>query len=60
MLYAVLDCAAIGSREALHAELAARLQLPAAQMTAALERREAIREALAPGFDAVLLDLKDR
>ncbi len=29
MLYAVLDCAAIGSREALHAELAARLQLPA-------------------------------
>lgn len=39
---------------------AARLQLPAAQMAAALSQREAIREALAPWFEIVLLDLKDR
>ena len=39
---------------------AARLQLPAAQMVRALELREAIRRALAPWFDTVLLDLKDR
>ena len=39
---------------------AARLQLPGEQMAAALERRSAIRAALAPWFDAVLLDLKDR
>ena len=39
---------------------AARLQLPAAQMAEALKRREAIRGALAPWFEIVLLDLKDR
>lgn len=39
---------------------AARLQLPAGQMADAIGRREALREALAPWFDAVLLDLKDR
>lgn len=39
---------------------AARLQLPGAQMAAALEKREGIRAALAPWFDTVLLDLKDR
>ena len=39
---------------------AARIQLPGGQMANAVERREAIRAALAPWFDAVLLDLKDR
>ncbi len=39
---------------------AARLQLPAAQLTRAAERREAIREALAPYFDTILLDLRER
>lgn len=39
---------------------AARLQLPADQMPRALERRGEIRQALAPWFDIVLLDLKDR
>lgn len=39
---------------------AARLQLPAAQLARAVSERQALREALAPGFDAVLLDLKDR
>ena len=39
---------------------AARLQLPAGQMARALERRGEIRQALAPWFDIVLLDLKDR
>ena len=39
---------------------AARLQLPTGQMARALERRGEIREALAPWFDTVLLDLKDR
>ena len=39
---------------------AARLQLPAGQMERAVERRDAIRGALAPWFDAVMLDLKER
>ena len=39
---------------------AARLQLPGGQMAQALERREAVRGALAPWFDTVMLDLKDR
>ena len=39
---------------------AARLQLPAGQMGSALERRGEIRAALAPWFEIVLLDLKDR
>ena len=39
---------------------AARLQLPAAQLARAVAERQAIRRALSPGFDAVLLDLKDR
>lgn len=39
---------------------AARLQLPEAQMVKAIARRDEIRAALAPWFDAVLLDLKDR
>ena len=39
---------------------AARLQLPAAQLEDAALRREAVRSALAPFFDIVLLDLKDR
>ena len=39
---------------------AARLQLPAAQLVRAAERREEIRAALAPYFEAILLDLKDR
>lgn len=39
---------------------AARLQLPAGQMADALGRRGNIRAALAPWFDTVLLDLKDR
>ena len=39
---------------------AARLQFPAEQLPLAVERREAIRKALAPFFDVVLLDLKER
>ena len=39
---------------------AARLQLPADQLPTAVARRDAIRAALAPWFDAVLLDLKER
>ena len=38
----------------------ARLQLPADQLPTAVARRDAIRAALAPWFDAVLLDLKER
>ena len=39
---------------------AARIQLPADQWDRASEQREAIREALSPRFDAVLLDLETR
>ncbi len=39
---------------------AARLQLPGAQMAEAVARREEIRGALAPWFENVMLDLKDR
>jgi len=39
---------------------AARLQLPAAQMADAIVRRDEIRKALAPWFDTIMLDLKDR
>lgn len=39
---------------------AARLQLPGDQLEKAAQQREAIREALAPWFDTVLLDLKQR
>jgi len=39
---------------------AARLQLPGGQMAQAIEWRAAIRAALAPWFDTVMLDLKDR
>ena len=39
---------------------AARLQLPADQLARAVEGREAIRRALAPWFETVLLDLKER
>jgi len=39
---------------------AARLQLPGAQMARALDMRETIRAALAPWFEAVLLDLRER
>ena len=39
---------------------AARLQLPGEQLEKAVQQREAIREALAPWFDTVLLDLKQR
>ena len=39
---------------------AARLQLPCGQMARALDRRAEIRAALAPWFDTVMLDLKDR
>jgi len=39
---------------------AARLQLPGAQMAEAVARREEMRAALAPWFDTVMLDLKDR
>lgn len=39
---------------------AARLQLPADQLERAAREREAVREALKPFFDAVLLDLKER
>ncbi len=39
---------------------AARLQLPGAQLTRAAECRDAIRQALKPWFDTVLLDLLAR
>ena len=39
---------------------AARIQLPAEQLPLALERRDAVRAALGPLFDAVLLDLQER
>ena len=39
---------------------AARLQLPGGQMARALDRRADIRAALAPWFEIVMLDLKDR
>ena len=39
---------------------AARIQLPAAQMASALERREAVLEQLSPHWRAVLLDLEAR
>ena len=39
---------------------AARLQLPTAQLERAAREREKVRGALAPFFDTVLLDLKDR
>jgi uncharacterized protein len=39
---------------------AARLQLPGAQMANAIARREEIRGSLAPWFETVVLDLKDR
>lgn len=39
---------------------AARLQLPAGQLARAAGEREAVRKALAPYFDTVLLDLKER
>ena len=39
---------------------AARLQLPGGQMARALDRRAELRAALAPWFDTVMLDLKDR
>lgn len=39
---------------------AARIQLPADQWDRVSEQREAIREALSPRFDAVLLDLESR
>ena len=39
---------------------AARIQLPAGQWDRASEQREAIRKALGPRFDAVLLDLETR
>ena len=39
---------------------AARLQLPAGQLAKAVEQRQAIRQALAPWFDVVLLDTQTR
>ena len=39
---------------------AARLQLPSAQLERAARERESVRAALAPYFETVLLDLKDR
>ena len=39
---------------------AARLQLPGQQLERAAKEREAISQALAPWFDTVLLDLKER
>ena len=39
---------------------AALLQFPTGQMTEAVARRDEIREALAPYFETVLLDMKDR
>lgn len=38
----------------------ARLQLPSDQLARAIERREAVRRALAPWFGSVVLDLKER
>ena len=38
----------------------ARLQLPADQLARAVERREAVRRALSPWFESVVLDLKAR
>lgn len=39
---------------------AARLQLPEGQLAKAVEQRQAIRQALAPWFDVVLLDTQTR
>lgn len=39
---------------------AARLQLPEGQLAKAVEQRQAIRQALAPWFDVVLLDAQTR
>ena len=39
---------------------AARLQLPAGQLAAAIENRGAVCQALSPYFDPILLDLKER
>lgn len=39
---------------------AARLQLPKGQLAKAVEQRQAIRQALAPWFDVVLLDTQTR
>lgn len=39
---------------------AARIQLPAEQMAAALERRKEIRRVLQPWFEGVFLDLQER
>ena len=39
---------------------AARLQLPEGQLVKAVEQRQAIRQALAPWFDVVLLDTQTR
>ncbi len=39
---------------------AARLQLPEGQLAKAVEQRQAIRQALAPWFDIVLLDIQTR
>ena len=39
---------------------AARLQLPEDQLAKAVEQRQAIRQALAPWFDVVLLDTQTR
>ena len=39
---------------------AARLQLPEGQLAKAVEQRQAIRQALAPWFDIVLLDTQTR
>lgn len=38
----------------------ARLQLPAGQMSRAVEERMAVRKALSPYFEDILLDLRDR
>ena len=46
-------------RVRLYAE-AARLQLPEGQLAKAVEQRQAIRQALAPWFDVVLLDTQTR
>jgi len=39
---------------------AARIQLPASQMAAALDKREQIKEAIEPYFSIILLDLEER